>query len=295
LPIKYFKGPFKAQESPVKADWVYCASSDEKGEPQFIGTQFDTPLEIIDENGVKIKVENYENTEEEIFIDGKKLNGDDIRCPRNSNQNVMTFEFSVASGIIENQNKIPFTVERIPDPDVTMPATKIPASQTPTPTNTMTSTVPPTPTQTLTPSVSETPTPTATRASTPTPTATFTGTPTKSPTQSLSMTEKWYCRTDCCGGGIQSFEEITVNGNLQGVWPCDSTLTDEEQMTLLMEKVNLLNLVNNNKNHAQGFIAQCPPSPTPTQTPSISLSQSPSVSLSSTPGVSPTPDNTTDQ
>lgn len=300
LPVRYFEGPFIDPDNPdsdggTSGSWVYCAQGNERGEPQFIGSSFADGAELIiepteeDEEGNvnslgEFKTNNYDNITEEAFIDGEVQNGDDIKCPKEANQNVITLEFPI-DGKFRNSVKIPFYIERIePDPP---PTPSITPSYSPTLTPSMTHTITPslslsmtqtmTPTQTIsqTPSSSQTPTPSI--SITPSITVSISvspseyhsckirtdlcNIPTPSPTPSISITPT---QTASNGGNPVATPQLTASN--ADPTPTPSTSGDDIitiAVNDLFNHINDLNIQNNSNSYAEGRIQNCP-TPTPT-------------------------------
>jgi len=198
LPIKLFEGPYNesSTDSGLQADWSYCADRTDLGEAEFVGSSFDEELTIQNKDGKEIKVVNYEQPNDVIEIDGSAIGSGDPDCGQDADGAipgfVISLNFDVPNGSFVGQANIPFTVERLPDPSVTYPATPIKPSRTPTQTSSMTPTQ--TPSLSLSMTASKTPTSSPTVSISMSPSSTVTMSPTESkPTPTPTSSEYWNC------------------------------------------------------------------------------------------------------
>ena len=257
LTIKFFKGPFTDPDNPqddagsTEGKWTYCATGDEDGKPEFVGSSFadgeslkiKTVIAKEDgtfEDGPTVETFSYNNISERIYIDGSEeaWDGDGIICPEESQQNVITLIFS-SVGKFENTVKIPFVVERpVLDPPVTPSTT-------------------PTKTPTITPSMTKTQTPTMSLSKTPAITPSMTCSPSISMSQTPTETPP-----------ITPTPSVTVSLSPSEFHSYVMIIDCSEDTMLVVETVNeeVIRLKEENGNdYAQGRIVTCP-TPTPSAT-----------------------------
>lgn len=273
LAMKFFTGPMKLPgsdetESSFEADWVYHASADEQGTPEFIGSKLDKPLKfkIKDDDGNitgELETEDYGQIRDIPYIDGPAGGGGIYTSDTSVHESIIVLRFPI-QGEAVGQAGVPFVVDKVPPPETPTPSISPSLSVTPTLSPTQTET--PTPTQTPTKTLTASPTTTQTASSTQTPTCSISQSHTPTPTVSISGT----------------------NGNQ--FFGCKELECEEPELLLkkLFDEVKSLKEQNNN-NYAQGFFIGCAGvTPEPTTTPSQTMTVTPSPTPTKTVTASPT-------